>query len=182
MELLRIFLLSSLILVVFGFTNAQATPSDDLEITSLYKPPNNPPPRLNISYEIIAEWANNGNYDYNATVRLYSDCDQNNLTDESDTITMGAGESDTVTLEITFDETGEVCYSATIYYSSSNYGIFENYIDVEPETDEADLWVDPNSTLNGRNVISGEKVSFEVEYGNRGNVSTLNPVHSLVLV
>ena len=173
MNPLRIFLLAALILVVV-VEDVEAGADDDLEISDLDKPDNSPPPRENVEYDFIVEWLNSGSSDYDATVRLYSDCDQDDLADESDTITMGAGESDTVTLSITFDETGEVCYSATIYYDSSHYGEFENYINVEPETGDADLFVDFD--MDSNSVAAGEDVDVVFEYGNDGDVSTQNPV------
>ncbi len=171
---LSAFIIFMMVLTTMASTSVQAGPEDDLEVVNLYGPAGTPPPRANVEYEIIAEWSNNGDDSYDATVRLFSDCDQDDLADESDTITMGAGESDTVTLEITFDETGEVCYSATIYYSSSDYGIFENYINVEPETGDADLFVDFD--IDGDEFSAGQSVEVVFEYGNEGDVSTLNPV------
>ena len=174
MNPLRIFLLAALVLVVFGMNNAEAGPEDDLSITDLDKQDDSPPPRENVAYDIIAEWSNNGDTDYDATVYLYSDCDQDDLADESDSITMGAGESGEVTLSITFEETGEVCYSATIYYEDSDYGELEAYIVVESETGDADLWVDFDMESNQFSV--GQSVDVIFEYGNEGDVSTLNSV------
>jgi len=145
-----------------------------LDVYQMYEPDGNPPPRANIAYDMIVEWRNEGSSDYDATVRLYEDCDLDALASESDTITMGAGESGTVTLEITFDSTGEVCFSGTIYYSDSDYGEFENFINVEPETGEADLWVDFD--MEGTSFAAGEEVNVIFEYGNEGDVSTLHPV------
>lgn len=155
-------------------TGAQATPSEDLEVSQMYEPDGTPPPRANIAYDIVVEWENDGSSDYDATVRLYQDCDLNTLASESDTITMSAGQDGLTTLSITFDEVGEVCFSATIYYSSSDYGEFENYINVEPETGEADLSVE--FQVEGSNFAAGEEVNVIFEYGNEGDVSTLNPV------
>ena len=172
MNHLRIFLLAALILVVFGVNNVEADASDDLLVSDLYEPAGTPPPRANVEYEIIAEWSNEGDSDYWATVRLYSDCDQDDLVDESNMIRMGAGESDTMTLEITFDETGEVCFSATVYNESTDYGEFEAFINVEPETGDADLWVDFNMSTDS--FTAGENLEVIFEYGNEGDVSTLN--------
>ena len=55
---------------------------------------------------------------------------------------MEAGASGVVTLSITFEEIGEVCHSATIFYDGTDYGEYEAFIVVEPETGDADLWVD----------------------------------------
>jgi len=163
--------LSSLLLL----SGAKAGAADDLEVSDLYEPPGTPPPRTNIAYDIVVGWKNSGDTDsYDATVRLYSDCGQSSLAEESETITMDPGESDTVILSVTFTDTGEQCYSASIYYNSADYGIFENYIMVEPETGEADLWV--SFDMDQNQAAQGEDVSVIFEYGNEGEVSTLNPV------
>ena len=154
MNTLRTFLLAALIMVIFGVQNVEADASDDISVSNLYEPAGTPPPRANVEYEIIAEWSNEGDSDYWATVRLYSDCDQDDLADESNMIRMGAGESDTMTLEITFDETGEVCFSATVYNESADYGEFANYINVEPETGDADIWIELD--MDGTMFAAGE--------------------------
>jgi len=164
-------LVFSSILLVSG---VQATPSDDLEVSYMFEPDGTPPPRANIAYDFIVEWENDGSSDYDATVRLYEDCDLTTLASESDSIAMGAGQDGDVTLSITFDETGEICFSGTIYYSGSDYGEFENYINVEPETGEADLFIE--FQIEGSNFAVGEEVNVLFEYGNDGTVSTLNPV------
>ena len=87
---------------------------------------------------------------------------------------MGAGEDGSVTLSVTFTEVGETCYSATIHYDSTDYGEFENYINVEPETGDANLWIEFN--MEGNQASPGEEVNVIFEYGNEGDVSTLNPV------
>ena len=155
-------------------SGAQATPSEDLEVSQMFEPDGNPPPRANIAYEIIVEWENDGSSDYDATVRLYDDCDLTTLSDESESITMGAGMEGSATLSITFSETGEVCFSGTIYYSGSDYGEFENFINVEPEEGTADLSVE--FQMEGSNFAAGEEVNIIFEYGNEGTVSTLYPV------
>jgi len=168
-------LVFSSILLISG---VQATPSDDLEVSQMFEPDGTPPPRANIAYDIVVEWDNGGSSDYDATVRLYEDCDLTTLASESDTITMGADQDGFVTLSITFDDDDadepEVCFSATIYYSGSDYGEFETYINVEPETGEADLSVE--FQIEGSNFAAGEEVNVIFEYGNEGTVSTLNPV------
>ena len=155
-------------------TGAQAGAEDDLEVSNLYEPAGTPPPRANIPYDFLVGWKNMGDDSYDATVRLFSDCDQDGLADESDTITMGAGEDGSVTLSVTFTEVGETCYSATIFYDSIDYGEFENYVNVEPETGDADLWIGFNMENNQAN--PGEEVNVIFEYGDEGDVSTLNPV------
>ena len=173
-------LLASAVTAVLVFSSllfisgAQATPSDDLEVSQMYEPDGTPPPRANIAYDIVVEWANDGSSDYDATVRLYEDCDLNTLADESDSITMSAGEEGMATLSITFGDTGEVCFSGTIYYSGTDYGEFENYINVEPETGDADLSAE--FQMEGSNFAAGENVNVVFEYGNEGTVSTLHPV------
>ena len=155
-------------------TGVQAGAEDDLEVSNLYELPGNPPPRANIPYDFFVGWKNTGDDSYDATVRLFSDCDQDDLADESDTITMGAGEDGSVTLSVTFTEVGETCYSATIHYDSTDYGEFENYINVEPETGDADLWIEFDMESN--QASPGEEVNVIFEYGNEGYVRTLNPV------
>ena len=155
-------------------TGVQAGAEDDLEVNNLYEPAGTPPPRANIPYDFLVGWKNMGDDSYDATVRLFSDCDQDGLADESDTITMGAGEDGSVTLSVTFTEVGETCYSATIFYDSIDYGEFENYVNVEPETGDADLWIGFNMENNQAN--PGEDVNVIFEYGDEGDVSTLNPV------
>ena len=155
-------------------TGVQAGAEDDLEVSNLYELPGNPPPRANIPYDFFVGWKNTGDDSYDATVRLFSDCDQDDLADASDTITMGAGEDGSVTLSVTFTEVGETCYSATIHYDSTDYGEFENYINVEPETGDADLWIEFDMESN--QASPGEEVNVIFEYGNEGDVSTLNPV------
>ena len=155
-------------------TGAQAGAEDDLEVSDLYELAGSPPPRANIPYDFLVGWKNMGDDSYDATVRLFSDCDQDDLGDESDTITMGAGEDGSVTLSVTFTEVGETCYSATIYYDSIDYGEFENYANVEPETGDADLWIEFDMENNQAN--PGEEVNVIFEYGDEGDVSTLNPV------
>ena len=155
-------------------TGVQAGAEDDLEVSNLYESAGTPPPRANIPYDFFVGWKNTGDESYDATVRLFSDCDQDGLADESDTIAMGAGEDGSVTLSVTFTEVGETCYSATIFYDSIDYGEFENYVNVEPETGDADLWIGFNMENNQAN--PGEEVSVIFEYGDEGDVSTLNPV------
>ena len=173
-------LLASAVTAVLVFSSllfisgAQATPSDDLEVSQMYDPDGTPPPRANIAYDIVVEWSNEGSSDYDATVRLYEDCDLNTMADESDSISMGAGEEGLITLSITFEDTGEVCFSGTIFYSGTDYGEFENYLNVEPETGEADLSIELQ--IEGSNFAAGEEVNVIFEYGNEGTVSTLNPV------
>ena len=163
---------------ILFITGAQATPSEDLDVNQMYEPDGNPPPRANIAYDMIIEWSNDGSSPYDATVRLYEDCDFNTLASESDSITMGAGEEGNVTLSITFDDDDadepEVCISATIYHDETDYGEFESYISVEPETGDADLFVE--FQMEGSNFAAGEEVNVMFEFGNDGTVSTLHPV------
>jgi hypothetical protein len=165
-----VLLISSLVFL----TGAQASPAEDLEITEVSELLGNPPPRVNVPYDISVSWSNEGSASYDATVRLYDDCDLTTKVSESDTITMGAGETGSVILEYTFSEEGELCFSATIFYNSGDYGEFEAYINVEPETGEADLWIALD--MDGTNFAAGEDISVIFEYGNDGDVSTLNPV------
>jgi len=163
---------------ILFITGAQATPSEDLDVNQMYEPDGTPPPRANIAYDMIIEWSNDGSSPYDATVRLYEDCDFNTLASESDSITMGAGEEGNVTLSITFDDDDadepEVCISATIYHDETDYGEFESYMSVEPETGDADLFVE--FQMEGSNFAKGEEVNVMFEFGNDGTVSTLHPV------
>ena len=165
-----VLVLSSLIFL----TGVQAGPADDLEVSNVGETDGSPPPRENIAYDITVSWSNDGSTDYDATVRLYDDCDLTTKVAESDTIEMGAGDSDSVTLEITFEETGEVCFSATIYYDSTDYGEFEAFMNVEPETGDADLWI--GLDMEGNTFAAGENVNVAFEFGNDGDVSSLNPL------
>ena len=157
-------------------TGAQADAADDLSIINLYETDGSPPPRANVPYEFIVSWKNFGDTaSYNATLRLYSDCSQTDLEDESASIIMGPGESGSVNLNATFTDTGEeTCYSATIYYDSADYGEFENFINVEPEIGEALLWIEFDMESN--QAAQGEEVDVAFTYGNDGNVSTQDPV------
>ena len=163
-------LLSSLVFL----TGVQAGPAEDLGIENVSETLGSPPPRKNVAYDLDVTWENEGSSDYDATIRLYDDCDESSVVTESDTITMGAGESGTVTLEYTFTDEGEVCFSASVYYSSTSYGEFEAFMNVEPETGDADLWVALD--MEGSNFAAGENANVIFEYGNEGEVSTLNPV------
>ena len=163
-------LISSLVFL----TGVQAGPAEDLEVTEVSESLGSPPPRKNVPYDVFVSWSNEGSSSYDATVRLYDDCDLTTVVSESDTITMGPDETGSVTLEYTFSEEGEVCFSATIFYNSADYGEFEAFINVEPETGEADLWIALD--MDGTSFAAGEDVSVIFEYGNDGDVSTLNPV------
>ena len=160
---------------------AQAGAGDDLNVIDMYETDGSPPPRANVPYEIVVGWKNFGDTaSYDAIVRLYSDCSQTDLEDESDSITMGPGESGSVTLNATFANVGEeICYSATIYYDSTDYGEFENFINVEPEIGDALLWVELSvrqDDVETNQAGQGQDVDVVFTYGNEGNVSTLNPV------
>ena len=100
-------LLSSLVFL----TGVQAGPAEDLGIENVSETLGSPPPRKNVAYDLDVTWENEGSSDYDATIRLYDDCEESTVVTESDTITMGAGESGTVTLEYTFANEGEVCFS-----------------------------------------------------------------------
>ena len=143
-------LLSSLVFL----TGVQAGPAEDLGIENVSETLGSPPPRKNVAYDLDVTWENEGSSDYDATIRLYDDCDESSVVTESDTITMGAGESGTVTLEYTFTDEGEVCFSASVYYGSTSYGEFEAFMNVEPETGDADLWVALD--MEGSNFAAGE--------------------------
>ncbi len=159
--------------------SAKAEPSDDLGITTLYEPPESPPPRVNTLYEVLVFWENSGDSDYNAKVRLYldgGDCEESTgtLQDESDSFDMNSGESGDVTLEVTFLEVGEACVSASVYYDGADYGFEIATFFVEPESGEADLWIEITTDLN--QAEPGEFLDIEFVFGNEGTVSTQNSV------
>ena len=66
-----VLVLSSLIFL----TGVQAGPAEDLEVSNVAETMGSPPPRANIPYDITVSWSNDGSSDYDATVRLYDDCD-----------------------------------------------------------------------------------------------------------
>ena len=131
--------------VVF-LAGTQAGASDDLQILDVFEPDGTPPPRENIEYDYIVKWRNIGDDDYTAKVVLYEpatngDCSTSSIADETDEFTMSPGENGDVTLSITFGQTGEVCITAAVNEGGSDYGAYEFYVSVEPETGEADLYV-----------------------------------------
>ena len=165
-----VLLLSSIILLA----GAQADPAEDLDIEEIVETVGSPPPRKDVEYELEVSWSNDGISDYDATIRLYNDCDLSSVVVESDSISMAAGQSGTVSLQYTFVEEGEVCFSGTIYYDSTDYGEFEAFMLVEPTTGDADLWVELD--MEGSNFAAGETVNVIFEYGNEGEVSTQSSV------
>ena len=70
-----VLLMSGLVLL----TGAQAGPADDLEINDVVETLGSPPPRVNIPYDLEITWENEGSTDYDATVRLYDDCDMSSV-------------------------------------------------------------------------------------------------------
>ena len=152
-----VLLLSSILFV----TEATAD-SDDLVVSNLYEEDGTPPPREDIPYTYSVEWKNDGDSTESATVRLYADCEQSGTFDESESISMGPGESGVVNLTITFTTTGEECYSAIInQVSNIASSEFENFAMVEPETGVADLWVNLNMTQESASVAEPVTMSFE---------------------
>ena len=77
-----VLLMSGLVLL----TGAQAGPADDLEINDVVETLGSPPPRVNIPYDLEITWQNEGSTDYDATVRLYDDCDMSSVEAESESI------------------------------------------------------------------------------------------------
>ncbi len=131
--------------VVF-LAGTQADASDDLQILDIFEPAGTPPPRENVEYDYIVKWRNIGEDAYTAKVVLYEpssggDCSSSTVAEETDEFTMSPGENGEVTLSITFEQTGEVCITAAVNEGGSDYGVYEFFVVVEPETGEADLYV-----------------------------------------
>ena len=162
--------------VVF-LTGTKADASDDLQILDIFEPDGTPPPRENVEYDYIVKWRNVGEDSYDATVVLYEpssngDCSTSVIAEESNSITMGPGETGEVTLSITFEQTGEVCITATVYESGDN-GAYEFFVVVEPETGNADLYVSLDMESDA---APGQDITVVFEYGNDGTVSTQTPI------
>ncbi len=134
--------------VVF-LAGTQAGASDDLQILDIYEPDGTPPPRENIEYGYIVKWRNVGTDDYTAKVVLYKPtssggCSSSVVADETDDFTMGNGETGTVNLTVSFEEDqlnnmDEACVTATVNEDGSDYGAYEFFVVVEPQTGDADL-------------------------------------------
>ena len=129
--------------VVF-LAGSQAGASDDLQILDIYEEDGTPPPRENIEYEYVVKWRNVGTDDYTAKVVLYAPtssggCSSSVVADETDEFLMEGGELGEVNLAITFQQTGEVCITAAVNEGGSDYGAYEFFVIVEPETGDADL-------------------------------------------
>ena len=164
--------------VVF-LAGTQADASDDLQILDVFEPDGTPPPRENIEYDYIVKWRNIGDDDYTAKVVLYEpatngDCSTSSIADETDEFTMSPGENGDVTLSITFGQTGEVCITAAVNEGGSDYGAYEFYVSVEPETGEADLYV--LLDMESEQAAPGQDITVVFEYGNDGDVSTQTPI------
>ena len=164
--------------VVF-LAGTQADASDDLQILDIYEPDGTPPPRENTEYDYIVKWRNVGEDSYTAKVVLYEpsssgDCSSSVVAEETDEFTMSAGESGEVTLSITFDQTGEVCITAAVNEGGSNYGAYEFFVIVEPETGDADLYV--SLDMESDQAAPGQDITVVFEYGNDGDVSTQTPI------
>ena len=164
--------------VVF-LAGTQADASDDLQILDVFEPDGTPPPRENIEYDYIVKWRNIGDDDYTAKVVLYEpatngDCSTSSIADETDEFTMSPGENGDVSLSITFGQTGEVCITAAVNEGGSDYGAYEFYVSVEPETGEADLYV--LLDMESEQAAPGQDITVVFEYGNDGDVSTQTPI------
>ena len=164
--------------VVF-LAGTQADASDDLQILDIFEPDGTPPPRENIEYDYIVKWRNIGDDDYTAKVVLYEpatngDCSSSTVADETDEFTMSPGENGEVTLSITFGQTDEVCITAAVNEGGSDYGVYEFYVSVEPETGEADLYV--SLDMESDQAAPGQDITVVFEYGNDGDVSTQTPI------
>ncbi len=164
--------------VVF-LAGTQADASDDLQILDIYEEDGTPPPRENIEYEYIVKWRNVGTDDYTAKVVLYEPtssggCSSSVVADETDEFLMEGGELGEVTLDITFQQTGEVCITAAVNEGGSDYGAYEFFVVVEPETGEADLYV--SIDMESEQAAPNQDITVVFEYGNDGDVSTQTPI------
>ena len=164
--------------VVF-LAGTQADASDDLQILEIFEPAGTPPPRENVEYDYIVKWRNIGEDAYTAKVVLYEpsssgDCSSSTVAEETDEFTMSPGENGEVTLSITFEQTGEVCLTAAVNEGGSDYGVYEFFVVVEPETGEADLYV--SLDMESDQAAAGQDITVVFEYGNDGDVSTQTPI------
>ena len=164
--------------VVF-LAGTQADASDDLQILDIFEPDGTPPPRENIEYDYIVKWRNVGDDAYTAKVVLYEpasngDCSSSTVADETDEFTMSPGENGEVTLSITFSTVGEVCITAAVNEGGSDYGAYEFFVFVEPETGDADLYV--SLDMESDQAAPGQDIIVVFEYGNDGDVSTKTPI------
>ena len=164
--------------VVF-LAGTQADASDDLQILDIYEPDGTPPPRENIEYDYVVKWRNVGDEDYDAKVVLYDPsssggCSSSVVADETDVFTMEDGVTGEVTLSVTFQQTGEVCITASVNYGGSDYGSYEFFVVVEPETGDADLYA--SFDMESDQAAANQDVTVSFEYGNEGDVSTQTPI------
>jgi len=164
--------------VVF-LAGTQADASDDLQILDIYEPDGTPPPRENIEYDYVVKWRNIGDEDYEAKVALYApsssgDCSSSVVADETDVFTMEDGVTGEVDLSVTFQQTGEVCITASVNYGGSDYGSYEFFVLVEPETGDADLYA--SFDMESDQAAQNQDLTVVFEYGNDGNVSTQTPI------
>ncbi len=164
---------------VLFLAGTQAGASDDLQILDIYEPDGTPPPRENTEYDYIVKWRNVGTTDYTASVVIYEpdetgDCSSTTVADQTDDFLMSAEDSDEVTLSIIFDQTGEVCITAAVNEGGSDYGVYEFFVIVEPETGEADLYA--SFEMDSDQAAPNQDVTVVFEYGNDGEVSTQTPI------
>ena len=164
--------------VVF-LAGTQADASDDLQILDIYEPDGTPPPRENIEYDYVVKWRNIGDEDYEAKVALYApsssgDCSSSVVADETDVFTMEDGVTGEVDLSVTFQQTGEVCITASVNYGGSDYGSYEFFVLVEPETGDADLYA--SFDMESDQAAQNQDLTVVFEYGNDGDVSTQTPI------
>jgi len=165
--------------VVF-LAGTQADASDDLQIIDMYEPDGTPPPRLNTDYVYTVKWRNVGDQAYTAKVVLYTPgtngaCSTSAVEDETDLFSMGIGETGTVNLTVSFEEDqlnnmDEACVTATVNEDGSDYGAYEFFVVVEPQTGDADLYV--SFDMESDQAAPNQDVTVVFEYGNDGDVST----------
>ncbi|OIR09406.1 MAG: hypothetical protein BEU05_02730 [Marine Group III euryarchaeote CG-Bathy2] len=162
------------------FPTAAGNPGPDLVIRDFYELDGNPPPRANTLYEVYVAWKNNGDADATGVRIGIEDEDGDLMGAKSDPIDMDAGESGSLTMEITFDETGEtmpvaiVDYDATVSEDDESNNEYEGWFNVEPEIGIADVWADLD--IEETEAQAGQQMLLRFSVGNSGNVSTATPV------
>ena len=130
------------------FPTAAGNPGPDLVIRDFYEVTGNPPPRANTPYDVYVAWKNNGDADATGVRIGIEDEDGNLMGAKSDPIDMDAGEEGSLTMEITFEDTGEmmpvaiVDYDGTTTEDDESNNDYAGWFDVEPEIGDADVWAE----------------------------------------
>jgi|TARA_B100001971_G_scaffold137046_1_gene126530 subtilase family serine protease len=175
------FLLAGALLLsgLLVFPTAAGNPGPDLWLSDFYEPAGSPPPRADTLYEVYLAWENSGDADANG-VRIGIDDEDGNQMAISDYINMGAGETGSLTLNITFDSVGEtmpvaiVDYDETVSEDDEDNNEYEGWFNVEPKIGIADVWADLD--IEDTEAQAGQQMLLRFSIGNSGNVSTATPV------